>query len=349
MKPRDTPLPALMSAAVLVFLTAGCKSPIVSDSVIVGDSAETECVWEVTLLGGRWPAAISGDRIVWQEATVVDRTVYTDIYLYDLATQTELRITETGTACCPSISGDRIVWRDNSRIYFRDLNTQSEIRIGDGSASIPSEAAPHELGRHGPVISGDWVVWVDKRGPNPDRRTLYAYNLRTQIERQIATIDARVVLRFDISGDRVVWEGLFVYDLQTQEKTKLHDWGGTPAISGDRIVWGDLDRTTGRGHIYLYELETQRETRIVSDIDGLRAPKISGDLVVYYGGGDGGGLFVHDLRSQSQTRVNGDLAFPDHKFIPDISGHRVLWWGYDVATHLHENLYLSQPSPECFS
>ena len=54
--------------------------------------------------------AIDGDRIVWVDG----RHGGADIYLYDIVTATETRITNgTAVALWPDISGSRIVWQDN--------------------------------------------------------------------------------------------------------------------------------------------------------------------------------------------------------------------------------------------
>ena len=68
--------------------------------------------------------AISGDRAVW----VDNRNGNTDIYMYDLATQTEVQITtNTAGQMYPAISGDKIVWSDGRNggwdIYMYDLYT----------------------------------------------------------------------------------------------------------------------------------------------------------------------------------------------------------------------------------
>lgn len=112
--------------------------------------------------------AIYGDKIVWADLrnNVIDwrstgdwNNIKSDIYIYDLSTFRETRITTSGVALNPDIYDDRIVWADNrsgngSDIYMYDLSTSRETRITTSeSASFPS-------------IYADRIVWLDDRNGN---------------------------------------------------------------------------------------------------------------------------------------------------------------------------------------
>ncbi|HEX3013487.1 MAG TPA: hypothetical protein VHO92_04335, partial [Methanobacterium sp.] len=90
--------------------------------------------------------AIYDNKIVWaghgRNGTATDKNnnsiIRSDIYMYDLSTKKETRISTSGRASNPAIYGDRIVWQDSRNldfitgmgdIYMYNLSTEKESRI----------------------------------------------------------------------------------------------------------------------------------------------------------------------------------------------------------------------------
>ena len=174
--------------------------------------------------------AIYGDRIVWTESRNEGWNEYgaqdgnLDIYMYDLSTSTETRITtNNSTQRLPAIYEDRIVWEDkrngNWDIYMYNLSTSTETQI-----------TTNEFNQEFPAIYGDRIVWVDDRS---GRHDIYMYNLSTSRETRITT-----------SGS--VW----FYNKELYDPLGVINGG--PAIYGDRIVWGD--ERNGNADIYMFTL-----------------------------------------------------------------------------------------------
>lgn len=134
---------------------------------------------------------ISGDKVVWSEL----RNGNTDIYLYDLKTNQEKRITiDPCVQNYPDISGNKIVWQDyrnqTADIYLYDLETNQEKRIavdvkGDGR----------------PKINGNMVIWDDLHDGNND---IYLYDLKKNQQVQV-TDDHYDKGFYGISCNRIVW------------------------------------------------------------------------------------------------------------------------------------------------
>ncbi|HEX6981312.1 MAG TPA: hypothetical protein VF181_00990 [Balneolaceae bacterium] len=101
---------------------------------------------------------IDGDHIVWQD----DRNGNNDIFLYDLATNTETQITSNSAEQrSPLISGNYIVWVDtrngNDDIFLYNLETQTETQLTTDSSD-----------QRNPSLYGNYIVWEDNRNGNWD-------------------------------------------------------------------------------------------------------------------------------------------------------------------------------------
>src|SRR5665647_647185 len=104
--------------------------------------------------------AIYGNRIVWEDyrngpPVEGNANGNPDIYMYDISTKKETRITTSELAYNPAIYDNKIVWDDwrsgNSDIYMYDLSTRQEIHtIGKSDKGFPT-------------IYYDRIVWMDNR------------------------------------------------------------------------------------------------------------------------------------------------------------------------------------------
>ncbi len=159
---------ALASVAMILFLIL-----ISSVASAYSEQSASPTITETQITANRSSSspAIYGDKIVYQDS--LNGT--SDIYMYDLFTSKETRITTNGSVWGrPSIYGDRIVWQDtrsgNSDIYMYNLSTKKEVRITtNGSA-------------YNPAIYGDRIVWENRRAESSD---IYIYDLSTSRKTQI--------------------------------------------------------------------------------------------------------------------------------------------------------------------
>lgn len=220
----------------------------------------------------QYTPAIYGDKIVWVDGRnggSLDENGNSignmDIYMFDLSTHKETRITTSGSATSPDIYGNRIVWQDHgnkdydtySNIYMFDLSTLQETQISTSGSAVS------------PAIYGDKVVWEDWS----NNTLIYIYDISTKTETQIGSGRS---YNPDIYGDRIVYEDnsgdasgntdVFMYDLSTDKYTLLTLWDEhqenpedpgmwsdpyqvDPTIYKDRIVWAD--GYTGSYDIYM--------------------------------------------------------------------------------------------------
>ncbi|MBI4837631.1 MAG: fibronectin type III domain-containing protein [Nitrospirae bacterium] len=94
-----------------------------------------------------------------------------------------------------------------------------------------------------------------------------------------------------------------------------------PSISGNRVVWEDY--RNGDSDIYMYDISTGVETRVISDSSDQYAPSISGDRIVWtdYRNGNSD-IYMYDISTGVETQITRDAA---DQWLPAISGDSVIW------------------------
>ncbi|HQC35020.1 MAG TPA: hypothetical protein PLG95_09855, partial [Methanoculleus sp.] len=154
---------------------------------------------------------ISGNRILWMET---DRINTRNLYLYDIANRSaEMIIEHFSPRTSPEISGNWIGWvedqSDSSGKIFPCIRVY-DIRSGTITQITQYPAMPYQTSESQDItwerestlaISGDIIVWHDKRDGNMD---IYYRNLSSGVENPIARSAADETCP-SISGDRIIW------------------------------------------------------------------------------------------------------------------------------------------------
>jgi len=189
---------------------------------------------------------ISGNFIIWRDYR--GNKDYPDLYLMDIRTGTETRLTAPKTLRgTPFIQGDSVFWEEKNLL---GIDTIVCYTISNGTRL---DVGPGWMGQTGasPPVSGDRIVWKVPKNPSDIR------------EEQGA---------------------IMVMDLRTGEKIQITSFGkgvSFPVISGDRIVY-----TRGAGddwfkeprEVVLYTLAAPRPSAITThsgtgtDNGGTRQP-----------------------------------------------------------------------------
>ncbi|HEY0997784.1 MAG TPA: PKD domain-containing protein [Gemmatimonadaceae bacterium] len=190
----------------------------------------------------QWPR-ISGNRIVWQDK----RNGQWDIYMYDLSTSTETRLTtNTAEQLQPDISGHWAVWADRR-------NTPTTTKIWALDLNVPG--SEHELAVSGtegwkPMVDGDWVTYSSRDGGYQSLGDTKAYNLATDTETHLVSgkplsarfpegISGRTVL-YNVYDDQTGASRSWVYDMAAATNTQVSPLGVAAfprAIAGNYVYW----------------------------------------------------------------------------------------------------------------
>jgi beta propeller repeat protein len=206
-------------------------------------------------IGYKRDQSIDGNLIAWTEAMGTDG----DVYLFDLSTSTEKKLTQGDLfPVSTDISGPNVVWG-----YYKCATYP--CKYGISSYNIFTKQTTNLFESESVIqytqvrIHGNNVVYI---GGQDEHEQVFVYNLATKIN--------------------------------TQLTTALGEKFG-PAIYNNTVVWSD--ERNGNWDIYSYDLVKKQETAITTDEDDQKWPDVYSNKVVYQGSGDALHIYVHTLSS----------------------------------------------------
>jgi TolB protein len=279
--------------------------------------------------------AMDGDYIVWSD----NRNGNSDIYAYQISTQTEFAITTAaGTQRYPEISGDYVVWEDyrngNADIYAYRISTGKVFAI---------TTADHN--QRYPQIDGDYAVWQDERGSDAD---IYAYQFSAAAEFPVSMQAGVEEWVPQIKGDVIVWQAyaggfsdIYGYRISTSSVFPVSVAAGSsqysPALSDNYVVWIDNRNSGSDDDIYAYNLTTGVESPVTTATGPQWAPRVSGNYAVWqdYRNGTDYDIYARDLAGGDEFKVS---SAPNQQINPEISGDTIAWQdfrngNYDIYTY----------------
>ena len=226
-------------------------------------------------------ASIQGRYAAWTQ-WASEGSSESDIYLYDLATGVERRISGPGFQYQATLSNQKLAYTDGSKgdqdddIMVYDLGTGETVRLDRPGL------------QWAPQISGHWMVYNDLRHMNNE---VYLCDLRTMTESRLTDSPA-VQGGPHISGHRIVWTDfetgagdIILLDLRTGVVTNLTQhpaYDGQSGIDGDTVVFVSR-RDGGIPNLFYHRLRSGETVQVTQASGfGVTDPDVSGDFISYF-------------------------------------------------------------------
>jgi len=225
---------------------------------------------------------IRGKYIVWQDNrnNPDPETGSYDIYLYDMETKSETKISQTaGYHQEPMIRDGKVVWTDHA-------DGKKDICLYDISAGTQKKISSSGSQAFGIKFDGKAVAWIDFRNGSND---LYTYTLDRQKETRV-TSRKDVNMYLVVNDGRVAWaqkdQGYYqikVLDTGTNDIQTLTSgsYNHRPvSMSGQSVL------ATRNGGSMLIDIETKKQTPLDIKITDPRQVTLQGDEILRVEGGE---------------------------------------------------------------
>ncbi len=262
-------------------------------------------------LGDRYTSwvHVSDQRVVYAERRDPPSESY-DIFLYDLGTCTELRISQgCGYQFSPSLWGSEVIFTQfigdtaETRLFMFDTGNLEFTELHPGLYT----SATFFNGRH-VVMGGGYEI-----GDNS--KYIFRWDLVTD-DLVVLAGEGHAVEDISISLTHAAWvdfggpgKDVFVADLESGSvhhiESTYDSYTAYTATWGDWVLWED--RRNEYWEIYGYRISTEEEVRLTDNGEYNSRPSLRHNLAcwrtTYYSGADGWDLVVHDLETGVTRRV----------------------------------------------
>jgi beta propeller repeat protein len=204
--------------------------------------------------------SISGNKIVWLD----NRNGNLDIYMYDLITHIEKRITyATGNRSLPRIFNNKIAWLDSRNnksnfgldLYMYDITTEIETRITTDAAMADWFS-----------LSENRIVWQDWRSGEMD---IYAYEISLPPPNIPPVANIKPVQKV-ILGETAIINGSTSYDIDGTIVN--YQWNFGDGLNGIGAVATHLYSTAGACQIDLIVTDNAGATATTSALVTVETP-----------------------------------------------------------------------------
>ena len=248
-----------------------------------------------------------------------------------------------------AISDNKLAW-----VEYSSISNTSGIYIYDAKTGEKSAITSNlEESVYFLDISGTTVIWSQNIGAEGK---VYAYNLD---KKEKTTISNNVINKYalepQIFGEYVVWTSsdgdkseIYLHDMKTGLSKRISSVTGnpySPKISGDNIVYKVTDPMTAITDLYLYNIDSSEQSKIVSSVEGYLTIDLYDSYVVWTSSFIGEErVRLYDINTKEIKKIGFTNSSQYHAYI---NNNKIVWTderGHDAG--LHSNIYMYDLSTE---
>ena len=322
-----------------------------SDEVIFDTPAEGECgnnICETKETDKNCPADCSNEGSVQLTSGLIVKTfdvfldyvIFSDgegdVYLQNLKTK-ELKKIDQGS--WPEIDGDYVVYNSMNEVLNENTGeyvrwpTISLYQISTEETTSLTEAKIRYYFEQ-PMIFGNNVVWLERNEVYEDRRLpkLMIYNIETKSTRKLVDVRNYWDGNFRIYGDKIVYQGPKYCIPENCSQVRIE-------ISPTRTRYENAE--AGDDDIWLYDMTTDKKTRLTSNEEYQGMPEIWNNFIVWVDDrliAEGKReIYMYNILTGEEKPLNLTYDVSGGHTAISFSDYNVIWTDYRNSDELSSN------------
>ncbi|WP_312113963.1 TolB family protein [Brevibacillus reuszeri] len=259
---------------------------------------------------------IADNHVVWSNKT----SKGTDIYLYNIDTGDEEKVSTSGKATRPVVSESYVAWEDsrdgNADIYYYDIDTKEE------------EAAVTGRGNQiRPSIYSDTILYENEAAENTQ---IYEYDITTGKNKKVTdgSTDKNYVHLYKSSYVYIDDGDLKSADLGKSSSRQIDSYifkGNAPRVYGNYVLYSKRN-SDKKLQLNLYDIKEKDAVSLGSVVGEPSQPDGSDRYVVYLSESKrDNSVVLYDTKNKTSQIISKTNADPNH---PVVSNRYVVWYDY---------------------
>jgi len=202
--------------------------------------------------------------------------------------------------------------------------------VSAAQAGVETKIVPEQRLVVSTATYGNLVTWYETSANTP-----HVYDL--SIGKELDDVYGGVFSNMEVYESKVVWDngfGVALYDTSTKELTQIANGACLPDIYGDKIVYERNEPYT-ECTLYLYDLKTKNETKIIDGNDADYKLAIYGNKIIWVSPNSPSTIYIYDIPSKKVSTTNSSDVVNGL----DIYENTIVWqsgndiYMRDISTH----------------
>jgi hypothetical protein len=303
------------------------------------------------------------DKIVWVDLRynvieececgyIVHQPCTSEIYLLDITTNVTKKITNSDTwKVNPQLSDNYVIWHEYKNQITYENESDIAMNLNTGQKFILEDGYSWKL------LSNDKVIYINSGIYIMDLSTKERTKLVEQKPGEYTDIS-----NIDASEEYLIWleefwetggrsgKKIHALNMKTKQESILDEFiaaYGIPKIYEDKIIWENFDNLNPERpaleyqdfNISLFNLSTEKKSKIISGEDAQTTPNIHGNYITYVDFYGNDSYKIYNIANEEIQTIKTHCSFSPYNGVK-IHNNIIVWTDHENCSETSDDVYM---------